>query len=108
MQTSSLEEELLRLNKLLVVDDDALALALGPEQLRVLLPQLIVLGNLSWRLRQVRSTRLEAALVGQVVDPVGVAVITDVLVAALLLQASGLGLETRLDATNLLNLEPLK
>ena len=45
-------DELLRLlDKLLVVDDDAPALVLSPEQLRVLPPQLIVLGNLSRRHR---------------------------------------------------------
>ena len=99
-------DELLRLlDKLLVVDDDAPALVLCPEQLRVFPPQLIVLGNLSRRHRQVGCLRLEATLVGHIVDTVGVAVITDVLVAALLLQTAGLGLGTRLNTANLLCLE---
>ena len=99
-----LEVLLGRLNELLIADDVTLALVLCPEQLRVLLSELSVLGDLSWRLRQVGSLRLEASLVGNVGHLVGVAVVTDELEAALLLQSASLRLRSRLDAAQFLHL----
>ena len=90
------------LEELLLINS---ASVLCPEQLRVLLPQLSVLGNLSRRHRQVGCLRLEATLVGQIVDTVSVAVITDELVAALLLQSASLRLGSGLNAANLLRLK---
>ena len=101
-----LDEELSLLVKLLLIDKNHTgASVLRPEQLRVVPPQLIVLGDLSWRLRQVGALSLESTLVGRVVDPVGVAVVTDKFVGPLLFDAAGLGLRSRLDATNLLRLK---
>ena len=77
---------------------------LGPEQLRVFSSQLLVLGDLSWRLGQVVALRLEAGLVGRVGDLVGDAVVSDVLVAALLVQTARLRYRARQESANLLNL----
>ena len=96
--------ELLVVKLWLTVENDASTSVLCPEQLRVLPPQLIVLGNLSRRHRQMSCLRLEAPLVGHIVDTVGDAVITDELVAALLLQTAGLGLRARGRAADLLRL----
>ena len=96
-RSKNLDQEL-RLGKLLV------ASVVGPEQLRVGLPQLSIGRDLSWRLGQVVGLRLEASLVGHVVHAVGVAVISDVLVVSPLLKSASLRLRSRLDATGLLHL----
>ena len=67
-------------------------LALGPEELRMLLPQLRILGNLGRRRRQEVSLGLEAALVGLVRHRVGVAVVSDEGVGALDVDGSRLRL----------------
>ena len=72
--------------------DTALLLALGPEELRMLLPQLRILGNLGRRRRQEVSLGLEAALVGLVRHRVGVAVVSDEGVGALDVDGSRLRL----------------
>ena len=72
----------------------ALLLALGPEELRVLLPQLRILGNLGRRRRQEVSLGLEAALVGLVRHRVGDAVVSDEGVGALDVDGSRLRLGT--------------
>ena len=70
----------------------SLLLALGPEEFRVVLAQLLILGNLGRRLRQEVSLRLEAALVGLVRHRVGVAVVGDEGVGSLDVDGSRLGL----------------
>ena len=61
--------------------------------------QLLVLGDLGWRLGQVVALRLEAGLVGRVGDLVGDAVVSDVLVAALLVQTARLRCRARQKTT---------
>ena len=83
----------------------ALLLALGPEELRVLLPQLRILGNLGRRRRQEVSLGLEAALVGLVRHRVGDAVVSDEGVGALDVDGSRLRLWTGQGLTRLVSLK---
>ena len=99
-----MDEQLSKLEDELGLAVDRNHSCLGPEQLRVGLPQLSIGRDLSWRLGQVVGLRLEASLVGHVVHAVGVAVISDVLVVSLLLKSASLRLRSRLDATGLLHL----
>ena len=83
----------------------ALLLGLGPEELRVLLAQLGILGNLGRRHRQEVSLRLEAGLVGLVRHRVGVAVVGDEGVGSLDVDGSRLGLGTGLNSAFLVRLK---
>ena len=106
-ELSSLLLELsLLLNELrLAVENNASVPGLSPEQLRVILSQLLVLWDLSRSHGQVGCLRLESSLVGGVGDPVGVAVVSDELIAALLLEPASLGLGSRLETANFLHLK---
>ena len=103
-QLYELEDELSTLLTELGLAVDRNHSCLGPEQLRVGLPQLSIGRDLSWRLGQVVGLRLEASLVGHVVHAVGVAVISHVHVVSLLLKSASLRLRSRLNATDLLHL----
>ena len=83
----------------------ALLLGLGPEELRVLLTQLRIFGNLGRRHRQEVGLRLVAALVGLVRQRVGVAVVGDEGAGARDVDGTRLGLRARLNSTLLLRLQ---
>ena len=87
---------------LLVVADNTSVL--DPEDLRVGTSQLIVGGNLSRGDGQVGSRGLDSALVGQVLDPVLVTVVTDKLIEALLFQDASFLIQ-RLETASLLHLK---
>merc|ERR1740128_819707 len=76
-----------------------LLLALCPEQLGMLLAQLLILGNLLRSHRQVGALRLEAVLAGHICDLVCVAVVTDKAEVTLLLDAASLRLRSRVHLT---------
>ena len=77
---------------------------LDAEQLRVLLAQLSVLGDLGRGLRQVGAPRLEATLVGHVVDAVPLLVGRDELESSLLADGASVRLGSREAAAHLINL----